>query len=788
MENIKINNTTLTFNNVYYTDYLNGDDLEGNGSKVKPYKTFQKSYGECLEYDAVFLMEGEHILEEVDYGLGRETCMFLNKENVSVIGEASKTTITCSKTSNFPLYSGFLNMNATHCDVYNIIFAWDYNPYSIVCDGAGYVSRFGNIHNCVFKFTESSCLFYINTLEHITLKNCAFITPNVNIYQNRGYYKVLNGAFSASIPSSSHVVTETCLENCNFNEDYHITSNGWENAGTGTNPDGSQAHIGVYGGEFGWCLLITLSLIKSSSFYYTFDGVNLLTTSLSEPLTQADFEEYGMDSLDAIPDEKLLELWDGFEILTWTDAEDVPKIELTVPDYRPVDLLEQPFELHTWTDGGLDPVAEVGINETEVYWAIKINNKLYIKDYHWKEILESDIYLKGMTKAQVEAIEDFSEVFEQGEISLVGVMKTNDENETPWVSQVNIDLPQAFESGTSVVTTELNPLNTLDWTHVNSVEVIQTTPPGSEIKYAFSSDDKVTWRVYRDSQWKTILNIETEGMLVEELNSIDWYDMIWNTNTYRIHLKAWMKSESITESPSIDKITFDHDKIPQLLQTNNIGVILIASKPFIIYSTEQGRFIGTFNEEDNNNVSYRILLNGVQVYPETGQYTNPMPVPFNIDYKWPSTDIKLDEENVLTVEALNEFGEKAIETLEFIGQYNGFLFKNENGQYYTTDEGDIIKWLNFGAVYAGSITMPRKVIFENKSDSPTSDLSVFVENGKYDDLEFQISETLNPFIPVNKIEIDHIIDNGETMDIYVRVRTERTAKYAGNVNASIVVE
>lgn len=40
--------------------------------------------------------------------------------------------------------------------------------------------------------------------------------------------------------------------NITINSKYHITSTGWENAGDGINPDGTKAHIGVYGGLFAW--------------------------------------------------------------------------------------------------------------------------------------------------------------------------------------------------------------------------------------------------------------------------------------------------------------------------------------------------------------------------------------------------------------------------------------------------------------------------------------------------------------------------------------------------------
>lgn len=42
------------------------------------------------------------------------------------------------------------------------------------------------------------------------------------------------------------------LYNATIDSEYNITSTGWKNSGTGTNPDGTVAHVGVYGGSFAW--------------------------------------------------------------------------------------------------------------------------------------------------------------------------------------------------------------------------------------------------------------------------------------------------------------------------------------------------------------------------------------------------------------------------------------------------------------------------------------------------------------------------------------------------------
>ena len=123
-----------------------------------------------------------------------------------------------------------------------------------------------------------------------------------------------------------------------------------------------------------------LQLIKSSNKIQVLSEGNWLDTGLVEPLTKADFEEFGMDDLSLIPSEKWNELDDEFEVIIWTgdmdsdnfievttdafipiekisesdfevlmwtniEPEDLPKIEITVPPFRPIDKLDNQFSI-----------------------------------------------------------------------------------------------------------------------------------------------------------------------------------------------------------------------------------------------------------------------------------------------------------------------------------------------------------------------------------------------------------------------------------------------------------
>lgn len=97
-------------------------------------------------------------------------------------------------------------------------------------------------------------MFYANGSVYITLNNCLFDIPGnfVPSYINYGsnYLSIVNCASTKNIIDAH--TQSTNLTNITIDSNYNITSSGWKNTGSGTNPDGTQANIGVYGGAFAW--------------------------------------------------------------------------------------------------------------------------------------------------------------------------------------------------------------------------------------------------------------------------------------------------------------------------------------------------------------------------------------------------------------------------------------------------------------------------------------------------------------------------------------------------------
>ncbi len=356
MPSIEINNEILTFNNIYYVDPVNGNDSTGIvNNPLYPYRTFDKAklLGN-LAGNAIYCKAGIYTFEPHYYygGSARYTCIDFYKLQCSVIGVPGKTIFTGhTTTKSWGGFVGFRPIENVALNIYSIIFKLDGDnaePFISELFDDSYLNSqmVCNFYNCVFDTAGYiSCAelkdFYKNrgVTNYI---NCSFILGrSPTLYSNGGALNFTNVAFNKTISIGTKTA---CLEDVSYDTAYNIISSGWENTGTGTNPDGSKAHIGVYGGIYAFGNLNFL-LIKDGTEIKTYQNGSWVNTGLSEPLTKADFEIYGMST---VPTD-LIALSDNFEVLTWINSIETKKIQLTIDPFWPLEQLQNP-ELLIWTD------------------------------------------------------------------------------------------------------------------------------------------------------------------------------------------------------------------------------------------------------------------------------------------------------------------------------------------------------------------------------------------------------------------------------------------------------
>ena len=108
-------------------------------------------------------------------------------------------------------------------------------------------------YNCVIPANYRIYTSIVPTAS-VKVENCLFL-GSCRTTSKSG--TAINCASKVSIIEPSKGTILNCLYKVSVDSNYNITSSGWENAGIGTNPDGSVANIGVYGGQFSWGSTVT---------------------------------------------------------------------------------------------------------------------------------------------------------------------------------------------------------------------------------------------------------------------------------------------------------------------------------------------------------------------------------------------------------------------------------------------------------------------------------------------------------------------------------------------------
>lgn len=288
METIRINNTVLEFDKIIYVDAINGNDIIGDGTRNKPYKTLQIAIDSCNENYAIKLSDGIFTIHGFNNLLQKHNITYIGN-NKTVIEIEANQTLNINPISSFYkiifrpcknyidetrwslksiLYGGHTTIRTWNILFYNCVFE---DPYDVLVKGQ---------RHCSYICADSSSYVY-HIYENLKFINCIALDAPIVSTWNDKYEKtieVINCATNytslinpnGELGHSRNIEVVTGLTNASFDEKYNITSEGWKNTGTGTNPDGTQAHIGVYGGKFAWGNWTKNLLLKSNNKYYTY--------------------------------------------------------------------------------------------------------------------------------------------------------------------------------------------------------------------------------------------------------------------------------------------------------------------------------------------------------------------------------------------------------------------------------------------------------------------------------------------------------------------------------------
>ena len=198
-------------------------------------------------------------------------------------------------------------------------------------------------------------------------------------------------------------------------------------------------------------------------------------------------------------------------------------------------------------------------------------------------------------------------------------------------------------------------------------------------------------------------------------------------------------------------------------------VTLTNEVPIIETSMIGMKIDATITDDDNDDVQYNVYLNGKKIYPTDGdEYTEFITPPITFSKLFKENEIYIGQNNVLTINVRDIYGGENTVTVNFVGDYTGLMFVDGSGNYYSTNLGDIIKYLDFGDIYAGSTSHVMKVIIKNTNPNVLSNIRL---KKMYDEnvLNIEISKTNDPFIPESELNYNLVLAYGDTLEFYIRL-------------------
>ena len=238
-EKYRINNTDLTFDRIVRV----GENEEF--ASIKDALNFLLENG-YKEDGAIILADGLHYTNDIHNGNSYNINSKYNGMNVSIIAEnPGSVRVTAGEMNLSEINTNYyINLK-----FYGIIFVEPLYGHGFALGGDIGTKEY---YNCVFTIPVGGWNGNVSTAT-INTYNCAFVGGKNQYYSGNP----LNGtctncASTDDTLDPANGTKVTCLENATFDSAYHVTIGDFEHKGTGLNPDGTQANIGVYGGEFSW--------------------------------------------------------------------------------------------------------------------------------------------------------------------------------------------------------------------------------------------------------------------------------------------------------------------------------------------------------------------------------------------------------------------------------------------------------------------------------------------------------------------------------------------------------
>lgn len=422
---------------------------------------------------------------------------------------------------------------------------------------------------------------------------------------------------------------------------------------------------------------------------------------------------------------------------------------------KPYKLLDKPSIVTYIEDEEVPILSQTVVAQSKVRFLVskdKTNYQVY-RDNNWITMDKSNILEQGMTGIELESIpqEAWAEWFENEAYKntfdlLVGMY--SEEPNKPLIRSMTVNY--AENEAPIVIDAHIEP----DTIH-NEFAVVRA-------KIKDYEGDKISFKV--------LIKKAGTGEFIQVSPKEGWYNRQSPEEeiTQAFNFPYFNPGENEIKLVVKDERGAEAEWVGKIILSNTDPIITITYDDFIMKAT--------IGDDDGDDIAYRISVNGELIF----DYTNFTPTKTFVDFIF-AEYLKFGEENIIKLEVKDTHGGYASQEFTVIGTYRGLMFKNENGEYFVDDKGEILMDLLFGKTLIGGQTSEtKKVILENRHEFPITNVQITPENPNFTKgAVLEISETEMPFTPKDVIKVLEIMPSLGEKDFYVRVKTTREAHQGG---------
>ncbi len=260
--------------------------------------------------------------------------------------------------------------------------------------------------------------------------------------------------------------------------------------------------------------------------------------------------------------------------------------------------------------------------------------------------------------------------------------------------------------------------------------------------------DKISYRIFINNNEILPWSVFKEDPYIDYL--INYKQLKVGQNSIKVEFKDNYRLEGLGSWEEIITLT------NQLPEINNLKY-------------ENSVISCNINDLDDDMIQCNIYLNDKKAYPSVNDYTI-LESLSDIIYSLNRDDIKFNKENKVVVNIKDEFDAISFQEITFIGEYIGLMFSDESKEHYTTDMGELIKYLNFGIITLGQTTPSKKVIIQNKYGLSLKELYLKVNNS-LSNIKVQLSKMQYPFIPLEELKFEKEYSPSQEEEFYIRIES-----------------